>query len=433
MLKIRQKKLAYGRIRETLLLFLYLYPLTIRRQWKLISGIEIDSISISNEIYIYPVLFLLLGLLSFSSRQKGEFNRSTVSLSHFGFVLFGVTIMIVSLLMNIDASFEQSLYASTVIILNIVALAAFNSSDLDSLIKVNRLIIMSTVLYSLLQIYMSFNMRTVANILGNKIQSKNYINENQFRGKLPLGFPTTVVFYFALSIPFVYLEYNRAKTKIRRTACIGASFIILIAALLTGSRGGTALTALMIIWSVYSISERGKVARATAIILALLMGLVFASSYIDLSRIFTRFNDSSTSARIEALITSLRVVLEQPIFGTGIGRYYHRIFDERIISIFGQSTLIDPHNAYTLLMSEIGIVGFIAFAFLFFINIRPVMRIKDSKWKLAARQLLFVFLVYSAIGSQVINEISISIIAWLYVGFFVRFASLEKHSRIKEI
>jgi O-antigen ligase len=208
--------------------------------------------------------------------------------------------------------------------------------------------------------------------------------------------------------------------------CIGASFVILLAALLTGSRGGAALTAFMIIWSIYSIRKRGKAARALAILLAIMMLIVFISSYIDLSRIFSRFNDSSTSARVEALNTALEVAISQPILGTGIGKYYHRIYSSRFISILGKSTIIDPHNAYILLLSEIGLIFFAIYAFLFVLCIRPILNIKDFRWRLAGKQLLFVILIYSLIGSQVINEISISIIAWLYIGYFIRYASIEK-------
>ena len=426
MLRIRFKKLGIRGVRNALLIILYLYPLVVRRQWKIISGVSINSISVTNEVYVYPLIFAMLAVLSTTRTKRRELPQSSLTESYLCFILYAVAIMVVGMLMNIDSSIEQSLYASWVILLNIFALSAFYTADLRFLIKFNRIIIITTIIYALLQIYTSFNMRSIASILGNTIQSKNYINENQFRGKLPLGFPTTVVFYFALSIPFIYLEYSRAIKKTTKMFCIGSSFIVLFAALMTGSRGGAALTGFMIIWSVYKLRERGKGARAIAIFLAIVAGLVFVSSYVDLSRIFTRFNDSSTSARIEALKTSLDVVLEKPVFGTGVGKYYHRIYENRIISIFGQSTVIDPHNAYTLLLSEIGFIGFILFSFLFYINTRKIIHIREHKWRLAAEQSIFVFLAYSAIGSQVINEISISIISWLYLGFFIRFADLER-------
>jgi len=126
----------------------------------------------------------------------------------------------------------------------------------------------------------------------------------------------------------------------------------------------------------------------------------------------------SVSARLIAGSLGLHIFTRYPLFGSGMGRFFERIYDYSFISVDGITGLIDPHNMYIFIASELGITGLILTIILFINLFRSFSHINGRILRKTAYITLSVFLFNAMGGSHILNEISYSIIFWIYMGLF---------------
>src|SRR5690606_27005691 len=106
---------------------------------------------------------------------------------------------------------------------------------------------------------------------------------------------------------------------------------------------------------------------------------------------------SSVSERLTASKLGLYIFSIYPLFGSGIGRYFERIYSDRYINVEGLTGLIDPHNLYVLILSELGIIGLIVTIILFIYLFKRFSFIKEITLRQTGYLILFVFL-FDAFG-----------------------------------
>ena len=102
-----------------------------------------------------------------------------------------------------------------------------------------------------------------------------------------------------------------------------------------------------------------------------------------------------------------------------MGRYFERIYSNKYITVDGVTSLIDPHNMYILVLSELGLFGLLAFLILFVVLIKSFTQIVEPLLRQTAYTTLIGYLIGGAMGgSHLVNTISFAAIFWIYMGMF---------------
>src|SRR5699024_5711085 len=140
----------------------------------------------------------------------------------------------------------------------------------------------------------------------------------------------------------------------------------------------------------------------------------------DLSRIINGFGSSgaSTEGRFDSVILGLKIFQEYPLFGSGVGHFFERVYESRYLIFDGFSGLIDPHNMYILILSEMGLlrlfITFIMIAFMFY----NFSFIKIKALKYTAYITLLSFLLGAMGGTHLFINASFATVFWIYMGTF---------------
>lgn len=412
MIKTKEKRISAW------LTILILYPLFMPRSLKLLYAPVIDGVLSTNEVYIIGAL-AVIGICrgisyTFYRRKKLKVSKLT------GVIIAIFIVFSLNVLINTSVN-EQNIYALIVstmpLLFLIVTRPYLKRFDVNFL----RFVSIIAVIYSILAIYNSTHSSL-------SIGNAYVISGNQARVSLPIGSPTTVVFYFIASLPLVNLAISIEKNKKLRTVFQVGFWLIILASLLTLSRAGAAVIITLAAWGMYNRSKKTTFAKRLLGIALLISGGLFVGSFIvsnfDFSRLVMGFSDSSVSERSRALALFFEIFKHNPIFGTGCGEYFTRVykslyFSDRIISAYGYSGLRDPHSFYMLLLSENGIVGFMLYLYLFYLIYRKYSMFKDSDYKSAAFQLLAGVLVYCTTSSDLLNLVGLTAIIYTYMMFFL--------------
>ncbi len=201
----------------------------------------------------------------------------------------------------------------------------------------------------------------------------------------------------SLGVDFLLLPYIFKNIKghslLRLLLAIGA-FLILIAVIMTGSRGTYAafLGTGALIWLI----SRRKISK---LITSLLIGVVIIialnlvyqkgiiSEYILKERVGTTFhiNDpGSGEKRLNILIVGLEMIKSNPIIGVGLGNFSARFIDyvpaasHYLPTFLGIEPGRGPHNMFLSVQSELGIVGSFLFFWFFWSILKKLWPYKDK-------------------------------------------------------
>ena len=108
-----------------------------------------------------------------------------------------------------------------------------------------------------------------------------------------------------------------------------------------------------------------------------LIGIILFSCYFfkeELWNVLSYSEFKSINGRYNLFIYSLRMFLDNPLAGVGLGNWYieaylntSNIFDAKELRF----SRIQNHNLFTTILSEVGLIGFIAFCYAFFL---PILR-----------------------------------------------------------
>ena len=155
--------------------------------------------------------------------------------------------------------------------------------------------------------------------------------------------------------------------------------------------------------------------RKVFVVAIIMFACIYGVNNFDLTRLFSGFQDASVFTRFSAMNLGIHLFTRNPLIGTGLGRYFIRAYSNREIYIDGIQGLIDPHNTYIFLLSEIGIIGFIILSMILIYTLRKFRYISNPVFRKTAYLIIVVYLIGAIGGSQLLNEISFSTILWIYI------------------
>ena len=175
----------------------------------------------------------------------------------------------------------------------------------------------------------------------------------------------------------------RSRTRLYRTTIGICLFVMVLAILLTISRGSYIAVVLGFLWWF-------RRARRTAAILLVTGGIaVFALSRFDTSRVNRiegrlEFNDSSVVNRAIVAQNAMRAALARPLLGVGFGQFSDI---DRVISVTAEKRR-GAHSFYLSLAASCGLPAlllFLSFVYLQWRNMSPVMGRSPPKFTQGSR------------------------------------------------
>ena len=216
--------------------------------------------------------------------------------------------------------------------------------------------------------------RVIIHLFPSRMQSDLSNNNGEVRGIK--GFATNVGFTANYIITGIFVLLSRINIKKTRRKIVIQIIILGIALLMTGKRGPV-IFSLFSVFLVGFLPIRGteRMKKIWGAFLAVLVFSVFyfafdsaleqipvLGRYIESINLFINGEDI-TSGRSRLYAWAIHLVIRNPIFGIGWGKYR--------TTVVGNATVVkslDTHNVYLQLLCETGIIGFLIFVTTFLMS-----------------------------------------------------------------
>lgn len=218
-------------------------------------------------------------------------------------------------------------------------------------------------------------------------------------------------------IPIAVVLGLGGRNPLKKLIYFGAAGLMVAAVVVTFSRGGFIGLVAAGFLLVRRLGRKNRVATTGALVLAVVLFLALAPGAYSgrLSTIFNSGGDltGSSSQRTEVLKRSVWVALRYPVFGVGIGNFYHK----------SPRNLV-THNAYTQVASEMGLAAMVIYILL---QVHPIRRLRlienesYSKPEQARFYYLSIGLQASLVGFMVSSFFGAVAYQW-YVYYLVAYA-----------
>jgi len=194
-----------------------------------------------------------------------------------------------------------------------------------------------------------------------------------------LSGPNSLAATLVLTLPFIYYYYISDCSKSIKFILVTTTPIIIVCIILTGSRTGMTgfvFFVLLILWK-----NKNKVRNITiAIFIMLTIWIFMPGQYKDRFASTTDLSSGTASAhsahaRLEGLIKGVKMVIDRPLTGYGIGNY-----TTASGMIYSVGDWHDAHSLPGQVLGEIGILGTSAFI-LWIFTLFKIMTKLEHKYK----------------------------------------------------
>ncbi|MEK7551520.1 MAG: O-antigen ligase family protein [Patescibacteria group bacterium] len=119
----------------------------------------------------------------------------------------------------------------------------------------------------------------------------------------------------------------------------------------------------------------GKELVISLVLIIFLLTMFSNTILIERFTLFS-FSDESIVQRLSLTSSSINMIIKNPVFGVGVNNFLNNLEPS-----FNSPLLIQPvHNIFLLALSQVGIVGFIVFMYLFIKSFVRTFTLKDNKF-----------------------------------------------------
>ena len=393
------------------LAIILLYSLFALNRIKYAIPITVGDSTINNFVLIILFVFFI-AIVIYGTR---------ISLTpSFGFLVFFYLLFSVFVSLINGNSISSGFYAMSQIIVPFLGFLFASKLRKNEIAPLISFIIIISGIYAALTIVVSANYNYFSGLLG----VSNIVSYVRFaRVNMPIGSSITVSYFLNITSPICAISFTKFKRKkVMKLASLISLILSLVAIVLQGSRAAIIVLGVeAIFFFLYILKSKRKLLYILAYLIIAFIVIVYYTKYGDISRFFNRASTvvNSDLTRYEEVIKGLRIFLEYPFFGTGIGTVYSRV-ESGTLMYNGVTILSDPHNAYIMLLSETGLFGF-ATILLFFVSFVGKTKKYDSSIHgiFLRRVLLVSILIQSLFGSHLINEPNYSFVFWTLFGLAI--------------
>lgn len=372
----------------------------------------------TNEILIIPLFIFLIYVAEKITKKVPSIDSGNRNNLPFMIYIYLYIFIIAIGGFNLN-SVSQFIYAGLLFVIPMLLFFPMSKCESEHIQVLTKFFVLIGLIYATFAIVLSTNYAYFMDLVGNS--TDNYRYYSQYRSSMMLGSSITVSYYFNLTLPMSFYLYFNSNRKIWRLVSALSIITIIIATFILQSRVATISTALILIYSLFFIKNTKKKSTSKmAVVFLIIVAILYAFQNYDLSRIINGLDLSGDSAnmRFNAALLGLYIFSQNPVIGSGMGRFFERVYENSLITVDSIIGLIDPHNMYVLILSELGLIGIVLTSILFITFFRRFANIKEKALRRTAYITLVVFLFDAMGGSQLINEISFSVIFWIYMGFF---------------
>lgn len=178
----------------------------------------------------------------------------------------------------------------------------------------------------------------------------------------------------ALAIPIAWHLSLVTKNGLLRIINLLYLPIAMLAIILTASRGGfiiaiIGLTLVPLTFRYANTSRKFIVAFALIIMCVLVIRFTPQQNFNRILETSSEISEGNVSNRSQIWRAGLEVYSESPLLGVGVGN-----FTLATTPILGYT--IPAHNAYVLILTELGIVGILLFLSIFAVTLLPLLRLE---------------------------------------------------------
>ena len=238
------------------------------------------------------------------------------------------------------------------------------------------------------------------------------------RAASTVGDPTLLAALMVIALPISVMLVATTKGWERIVASI-ASVTVLVALGFTFTRGawiGAAASFVVLLF------ERRS--RNVIIVVAILIALLSPGAVLSRAATSTNFGRAEISHRFDYWQGALLLAPTRPIFGIGLDNFRHN-FARLPVPETAQRSAIHAHNVLLVLLSETGLVGFLAYvAFIagvlvLLLRRRRVDPIESSRlWRLGIASSILGSLVHQMSDSFLL-EPTVNSVVWVFAGLAV--------------
>ena len=378
---------------ESIIFFLVFYAMIMPQRFKQIEGIVIDGITRSHELYVYAFLIIVKVVIDIFSKR--------ICIKKVLFLLVGLTVTYMIFSTLLTGIHPQSLYALFSMIVPTSMLLILDFKNHQSKQLFFYFIGFMTMFYSIFVLLFLTNYEIFESLI-----------PYSRRPHLMIGSSVSVSYVLVLFLPVnIYKLYDSNKV-ISKSYFFFASVISIGAVAMLLSRGAfiTLVIVLVLAFILYKGNLKTNLFIGLFIILGLLSLYYFHVTY-DLTRVFNDIDlDGSDQSRRDAFLLGYEIFKDHLIFGTGMGQYFIRVWESSTLMYHDMRGLVDPHNVYIMMLSELGIVGSLLYASIHGYILWNAFKFKDDNKKILG------LLVYVALGimhlggSHLMNEFSVAVV-----------------------
>lgn len=319
-------------------------------------------------VYLYKALF----------KQLNPLTEQPIDMP----IIFYVTVIIISTITSIDPSGS---FRDLAIHLTSIGFIFVIVNNINTKKDFNILIVFLVISATLVAIYGFYQYK-----VGVEIEDKwvDAVNNPDVKTRIysVFGNPNIFAEYLIMIIPISLSLFWFSKKVHKKAIFLVTSLILILALVLTLSRGGWVGFAFGMFVFVLLIEKRLLLS-----IIPLGLGAIYFLPSSILNRILSIFNfaDSSNAYRIKMWNITLDIIKDNWLVGVGFG---HLPFKATFETYIRTMPTYHAHNTYLETMAEMGILGFIIFIIFIFVlfkySIKKLVKGKDNYIRIMATGVL---------------------------------------------
>jgi len=229
--------------------------------------------------------------------------------------------------------------------------------------------------------------------------------------------PNEVALTIAAALPLLVARVSRKRSIGTMSQLFVMAIVIAVTIVFTQTRGGTLV--FMAVLGVYCVKQFGLKGALAGGLMGLPLLLLGGRSGDEAN--------ASADERTEALIEGLQMLRSNPVYGVGYGQ-------------FTEHHTLTAHNSYLLALAELGLPGFVMFAFILYLSIKiPVQALRkysaNNEARVAAAWALAILASLSgvAVGSFFLS-FTYHQVLWIYFGMSgALYAAIRRHDPTFEV
>ncbi|MDD2703033.1 MAG: O-antigen ligase family protein [Candidatus Omnitrophica bacterium] len=241
--------------------------------------------------------------------------------------------------------------------------------------------------------------------------------------------------FLVLAAPLSCVIFLFAKNRVLRFSGFITALLTFPSLIWNGSRAAWLVVPIAILLSCFLKNK-----KISLVILAVLFIGAYFLAPVYKKRAMTTFDVSSWS-RTELYGTAVRIFKAYPFFGAGLGVYEKLMYDERFKPVDGYSPgpkHLHAHSTYLELLSEMGVIGFAAFLWIFFLFFRKIF-LNKSLWKneqndttaiiVGLNSSIMALLIFAFASTIIIVGVEDSAVFWFLFGVAASFQSFPESAQ----